>query len=122
MKIKATEAPQARTQLGDMARGIDQANFTMALMQLPAGTDFCTFLVCLPHNHCQCPHWGYVLEGQIDVTYQDGATETVEAGDLYYWPPGHTVSVDRDTRYVEFSPSDQMNDVLDHVVSKLPAG
>lgn len=122
MKIRATEAPQARSQLGDMVRAIDQANFTMALMQLPAGTDFCAFLEGLPHNHCQCPHWGYVLEGQIDVTYQDGATETVEAGDLYYWPPGHTVSVDRDTRYVEFSPSDQMNDVLDHVVSKLPAG
>lgn len=120
MKMKATDGPQARAQLGDMARGTDQDGFTMALMSLPAGTDFCTFLEGLAHDHCQCPHWGYVLEGRIDVSYQDGTNETVEAGDLYYWPPGHTIKVGTDTQYIEFSPTDQLNEVLDHVVSKLP--
>lgn len=120
MKIKATDAPQARAQLGDMARGSEQGGFMMALMQLPAGTDFCGFLEGLPHDHCQCPHWGYVLDGSIEVDYQDGAHEVVEAGDLYYWPPGHTIKVASDTSYIEFSPADDLNAVLDHVVSKLP--
>ncbi len=121
MKISAAEAPQARAQLGDMARGVEQDGYTMALMQLPAGTDFCAFLKGLPHDHCQCPHWGYVLEGRIQVGYQDGGAETVEAGDLYYWPPGHTIAVETDTKYIEFSPSSQLNEVLDHVVKGLPA-
>lgn len=119
MKVKAVEAPTAREALGGMARGVDQGGHIMALMQLPAGTDFAAFLKGLPHDHCQCPHWGYVLEGRIEVTYQDGQSETVEAGDLYYWPPGHTVAFPVDTKYVEFSPSAGMNDALDHVVDRL---
>jgi len=91
MKMKAGDAPQARAALGDMARGIDQGGHVMALMSLPDGTDLCALLKGLPHDHCQCPHWGYVLAGRIRVSYQDGTTETVEAGDLYYWPPGHTL-------------------------------
>lgn len=102
-----------------MARGIEQDGHMMALMSLPDGTDFCQFLKGLPHDHCQCPHWGYLLEGEIKVDYQDGSSEVVKPGDLYYWPPGHTISVQGDTRYVEFSPADQLADVLDHVVSRL---
>lgn len=119
MKIKATGAPQARTALGDMARGVEAGDMMMALMALPDGTDFCQFLKGLPHDHCQCPHWGYLIEGRIRVDYQDGTSETVEAGDLYYWPPGHTIAVEGDTTYVEFSPAAEMADVLDHVVSRL---
>ncbi len=45
--------------------------------------------------------------------------EVVEPGELYYWPPGHTIRAEGQTRYVEFSPSEPMGQVLDHVVSKL---
>lgn len=120
MKISAKDAPQAREALGDMARGVEAGGQMMALMSLPDGTDFCQFLKGLPHDHCQCPHWGYLLEGRIKVDYQDGSSEIVEPGDLYYWPPGHTIAVQGDTRYVEFSPADALAEVLDHVVSKLP--
>ena len=119
MKTKAEAAPQARAALGDMARGMEAGGNMVALMALPDGTDFCQFLKGLPHDHCQCPHWGYLLEGRIKVDYQDGTSEVVEAGDLYYWPPGHTIAVEGDTRYIEFSPADQLGEVLDHVVSKL---
>ena len=119
MKIAAKDAPQARAELGNMARGLEEGGHMMALMSLPDGTDFCQFLKGLPHDHCQCPHWGYLLEGQIKVDYQDGSSEVVEPGDLYYWPPGHTIAVQGDTRYIEFSPADQLSDVLDHVVSRL---
>ena len=121
MKVKASDAPQARPELGDMARGVDQGGFTMAMMSLPDGTDLCDLLKGLPHDHCQCPHWGYLIEGRIRVDYQDGTTEIVEAGDLYYWPPGHTIAAEGDTRYVEFSPSDGLARVLDHVVAQMGA-
>lgn len=120
MKVKAQQAPRAREALGDMARGIDAGGYTMALMALPDGTDFCAFLKGLPNDHCQCPHWGYLIEGRIHVDYEDGAQEVVEAGDLYYWPPGHTIRVEGDTQYVEFSPTGQLDEVLDHVVGQLP--
>lgn len=45
---------------------------------------------------CQCPHWGFVLSGQLTTTDTDGIQETVNANDLFYWPPGHNVKVNKD--------------------------
>ena len=28
----------------------------------------------LPGDHCDCPHWGYILEGSINVQYADGTS------------------------------------------------
>jgi len=53
------------------------------------------------------------------VTYQDGTQETVGAGELYYWPSGHTILVEEPVRMVEFSPHDQMSQVLANVVGNL---
>jgi hypothetical protein len=53
------------------------------------------------------------------VYYQDGTEEVVNAGEIYYWPSGHTVVVEEAIRMVEFSPHDQMSQVLAHVVGKL---
>lgn len=51
--------------------------------------------------------------------YADGCTETVRAGEVYYWPAGHTVWTDEDYRAVEFSPADGMRAVMDHLREKL---
>jgi len=53
------------------------------------------------------------------VRYAGGTEETVNAGDVYYWPPGHTVWVEEDYEAVEFSPSAGMCRVIDHLKSKL---
>jgi hypothetical protein len=60
-----------------------------------------------------------VLKGSIHVRYAGGREETVRAGDVYYWPPGHTVRVDEDYEAVEFSPSGPMGEVIDHLNAKL---
>ncbi len=73
----------------------------------------------LPDNLCQCPHWGTVVKGSIHVTYADGTEETVKAGEVYYWPPGHTVRVDEDYEAIEFSPSGQMGELMNHLEAKL---
>ncbi len=72
-----------------------------------------------PDNLCQCPHWGTVVKGSIHVTYADGTEETVNAGEVYYWPSGHTVRVDEDYEAIEFSPSDQMSELMSHLEAKL---
>ena len=61
----------------------------------------------------------YVVEGELTVGFADGSTETTLAGDLFYWPPGHTVRVDEDYEAIEFSPSGQMGELMNHLEAKL---
>lgn len=119
MRMKIDDLPVVREQLGEMIRGVDADGMSCAFMQFPAGTDFCPLLEGLPNDHCQCPHWGYLIEGRIRVTYEDGSEEVVEAGEIYSWRAGHTVLIEESTKQVEFSPSDEMKVVLDHVVGKV---
>ncbi|MEN8199805.1 MAG: cupin domain-containing protein, partial [Thermodesulfobacteriota bacterium] len=65
------------------------------------------------------PHWGYVLEGKLTVSFADGRHETAATSDLFYWPPGHTVKADADTEMILFSPQHEHGQVLNHVLEKL---
>ncbi len=86
---------------------------------LKAGTDFGPLLKGLEDDLCQCPHWGYVMEGEAEVTYTNGETEIVSGGDLYYWPPGHTVRITQDAEMVMFSPQAEHGVVMDHIIQQL---
>jgi hypothetical protein len=88
---------------------------------LGAGTDIAPLLQGLDGDLCQAPHWGYVLEGEIVVTYADSEEETCSAGDLYYWPAGHTVRVVEDAELVMFSPRAAHGHVIDHLAAKIAA-
>lgn len=41
-----------------------------------AGTDIMELLSGLEDDRCQCPHWGYVLNGAITALYGSGEEET----------------------------------------------
>jgi hypothetical protein len=86
---------------------------------LSAGVDTTPLFQGLEGNMCQCPHWGYVLCGQLTTTDAEGAQETVQASDLFYWPPGHNVRVDADAEIVMFSPQHQHSHVIDHMIKKV---
>jgi hypothetical protein len=86
---------------------------------LAAGTDIAPLLHGLKDDLCQAPHWGYLAKGTLTVTYKDGSTETVASGDLFYWPPGHTVSVQQDAELLMFSPERAHREVLAHMKSKI---
>ena len=73
----------------------------------------------LDGDMCQCPHWGFVLRGQLTTTDVIGAEETVKANDLFYWPPGHNVRVDADAEIVMFSPQNEHSHVIDHMIRKV---
>lgn len=86
---------------------------------LAAGVDTTPLFEGLEDNLCQCPHWGYVLAGRLTTTDATGERETVEAGDLFYWPPGHNVKVDDDAEIVMFSPQREHSNVIEHMIEKV---
>jgi len=86
---------------------------------LAEGTDITELLKGLEGDLCQSPHWGYVLEGELTVSFADGAQETVVSSDLFYWPPGHTVKAEQNTEMVLFSPQHEHSLVIDHILGKV---
>lgn len=88
--------------------------FTMA-----AGADLAPLLEGLEHDSCHSAHWGYVVAGAVVVTYRDGADERCAAGDMFYWPPGHSVRVEADAELAMFSPRAEHGAVIDHIAAKM---
>ena len=84
---------------------------------LAAGVDTTPLFQGLEGGACQCPHWGYVLDGAVTTTSTSGEQETVRAGDLFYWPPGHNVRVDSDAELIMFSPQHEHSEVIDHMIA-----
>ena len=99
-------------------RGVDWGDITARVLDLPAGTDFTPLMKGLLDDRCQCAHWGYVLSGSITVRYADGSEETTRAGELYYWPGGHTGWTDDGVRFLEFSPTSDIAPVLTHFAAQ----
>ena len=109
IELKAGEVETHGDTWGDISvRAID----------LPAGADLRPLLAGLPGDQCDCPHWGYILKGSIVVRYSDGTEETTRAGELYYWPGGHTGWTDEGVVFVEFSPAKEIAPVLEHLAAQ----
>jgi hypothetical protein len=89
---------------------------------LAEGVDTTPLFEGLEGNLCQCPHWGFVLRGQLTTTDAGGGQETVTTNDLFYWPPGHNVKVDADAEIVMFSPQREHSHVISHMIAKVKAG
>ena len=83
-----------------------------------AGVDSTPLFMGLEGNLCQCPHWGYVLSGELISTDADDVKETVTAGDLFYWPAGHNIKVTADAELVMFSPQHEHTHVINHMIEK----
>jgi hypothetical protein len=119
MHASTTDLP-LELQAGEiLTRGVEWGDISTRFLDLPAGTDLTPVLKGLPDDRCGCPHWGYVLSGSITVRYADGREETTSAGELYYWPGGHTGWTDDGVTFVEFSPAAQIAPVLAHLAAQL---
>lgn len=105
-----------RTDFGD-ATGLGK--ISGEYFSLSAGVDTTPLFLGLEGNLCQCPHWGYVLKGQLTTTDADGVEETVSAKELFYWPSGHNVKVNADAEIVMFSPQNQHTHVINHMIEKV---
>ena len=108
--------------VGDIhTKGEEWGDLSVRHCDLPAGADLRPLLAGLPGDCCDCPHWGYIIDGSITIRYADGTEETNRAGDLYYWPGGHTGWTDTGVVFTEFSPADEIGPVLAHLGAKLAA-
>ena len=97
----------------------DYGGMTVAFSELPKGTDMTPLLQGLENNSCQCPHWGYIVQGALRVKYDDGTEEVLSAGDVFYLPPGHTAIVEDDLKLIDFSPENKFNEVMEHIGKKM---
>jgi hypothetical protein len=89
-------------------------DMTAAFVQLPKGADLRPALAGLPDDRCQCPHWGYMLSGRVRMHTASGV-EDYEAGQAFYWSPGHVPEALEDAEYVDFSPTREFTPVIEHI-------
>ena len=120
MKINKRNLPVTMQSPGTIMRAMPgYGNMTVAFNELPKGTDFGPLLQGLDHDSCHCPHWGYIVEGSMLIKYDDDTEEILEAGDVFYLPPGHTGVVQEDLKLLDFSPTKELNEVMDHITKKI---
>lgn len=126
MRITKSEVPEKINIPGAVARQITEfgdatgySKMAGEYFSLSAGVDIAPLLKGLEDDLCQSPHWGYVIEGEITVTYKDGSQDLVHGHDLFYWPPGHTVAVTKDAEIILFSPQQEHCSVVEHLRKQL---
>lgn len=97
--------------INDMGVALDRFStlegYTVNFVTIRETTDLAPMLAALPGGHCSCPHWGYLLAGEMTVRYGD-EVETIHPGDAFYLPPGHTPAAVAGTEFVQFSPADEL--------------
>jgi hypothetical protein len=126
MRIARNDVPVMIQAPGAVARlhtGFGDATgygtMTAEYFSLDAGTDIAPLLRGLVDDACHAPHWGYLAAGSLTVSYTDGSSEQVNGGDLFYWPPGHTVRVEQDAELLMFSPQHEHVEVLEHMKAQM---
>jgi hypothetical protein len=90
---------------------------TAGFVRLPKGADLRPAVAGLPDDLCPCPHWGYLLAGRVRMHTREGHMDFT-AGDAFYWGPGHAPEALEDSEYVDFSPTDEFDRVIDHITSQ----
>jgi AraC-like protein len=91
-------------------RAGDLGGYTANFVSIRQDHDLASLLSGLPGGRCPCPHWGYIVRGRVTVRYA-GHEEVYEAGDVFYMPPGHVPAAVAGTEIIQFSPSDQLQEV-----------
>jgi hypothetical protein len=109
-------------QLGDFGQPAATSTFAAEYFSLGAGTDIAPLLRGLDDDACQAPHWGYMISGEVVVTYTgDREPDTCVGGDVFFWPAGHSVRVMEDAEVILFSPHEAHAAVMDHMRAALAA-
>lgn len=126
MRINKSDVPEVISIPGATARqefnfgdASGYGNMAGEYFSLSEGVDFAPLLKGLDNDLCHSPHWGYLIQGEIIANFADGSEETVSAGDLFYWPPGHTIRITADAEVILFSPQHEHCAVVDHVKAQL---
>lgn len=126
MRISKKQIPAKIDVPGAVARQVTEfgdatgyATMAGEYFSLAAGTDIAPLLKGLNNDACHAPHWGYIISGEVVVTYIDGNVDTCTGNDIFYWPPGHSVRVNKDAEIILFSPQHEHTQVMDHMLDAM---
>jgi len=112
--LKPEDTPVAIQDDNVELRKSEAGDMTVSFISLKEGTDFGPALEGLDGGMCPCPHWGYMLKGRLQMRTKDG-DQVYEAGQAFYWAPGHVPVALEDCEYVDFSPTEEYDRVIKHV-------
>jgi hypothetical protein len=126
MRISKNDIPTKIDAPGAIARqalnfgdASDYGSLSAEYFSLGSGTDIAPLLQGLEDDACQAPHWGFLVSGELLLTYTNGSQETCVGDDLFYWPPGHSVRAMRDSEVILFSPQVEHAEVLNHMIAAM---
>jgi hypothetical protein len=113
------------TQGGEFGPVTDRSDrlegYTVNFTSFSEDIDATPLMKGLPDDRCQCPHWGYVVNGRMTFRYPD-REEVFEAGDAFYTPPGHVqVGNEPGTDVVMFSPAEELKETEAVMVKNMDA-
>ena len=109
-KVSKDSAAQIEDHGPVLDRHQDLDGYTISFTEFREDIDATPLLKGAPDDRCQCPHWGYVLQGRVTFRFADG-DEVIQAGDAFYLPPGHIpVKHEPGTEVVMFSPSAELKE------------
>ena len=112
-KVSRESAAQVENHGPVEDRHEDLDDYTVDFVSIRQTHSLAALLAGLPGDACQCPHWGYMFNGKLSVSYTDQPDEVYEAGDAFYITAGHNPLVEAGTEYVQFSPSNELHTVSD---------
>jgi len=104
MKCSIGDLPLVQDTEDFVSREVIWGANEVSVTEIHTQIDVAPLLKGLPDDQCQCPHWGYMLKGQMRATIGD-QEEIFNEGDLYYLPPGHSVVLEAGSKYIEWSPT-----------------
>ena len=105
MHASIQELPIMIEEDGVVIREIEWGDLHVGHERYETAFDLGPLLKGLPNDMCQSPHWGYLLKGRMRVRYPD-REEVIEAGALYYLPPGHVPVFEAGSELIELSPKE----------------
>jgi hypothetical protein len=106
---KVSRDTATRDEFGPVTdRHADIDGYTVNFTTFRQDIDGTPLLKGLPDDRCQCPHWGYVVSGEVTFSYAD-RDEVFSGGEAFYTPPGHIpVKHAPGTELVVFSPTEEL--------------
>jgi hypothetical protein len=99
------ELPVIQQEEGIDVRFAEAGGMTLLWSRLGKGADLAPTLAGLPNGQCSAPHWGYMIKGKLLMRTSHGE-EVYQAGEAFYWAPGHVPVALEDCECIDFAPSE----------------
>jgi len=120
MRARKSDIPVAFESGRSYARYTEGGDMDVGWEGWQAGRDATPLFKGLPDDRCQVPHWGYMIKGRMRMKYYDH-DEVINAGEVFYLPPGHIPVIEEDSEFVDFQPKGEVKKVFEVVFRNVEA-